>query len=354
MYSKAYAIGSLVALIVLLSVVSPKPVQSNDSIINPKIRILFTFDDGPSNEMFRIFNKRTPTEVVLDVLNKHSIKAIFFVLTTPEHITISKRFYDVYRQSMIVNANTINRRMANRTINRRRPRVVYPYRKAETQKGFNMLRRTIREGHVLGAHWGGNYYTQKKYHPNSLLKPAYDYNLDGIIDKVSEKGSLLETQLLECVDRISQAYWAEGIDYIPEFVRSPVWKYRIRNRDARNTYDLMNLKLILADAKLFDGGYSYQGYILESLLLRDIRRSIDKGFKDIILTLHDSNYKTAKTLDNTIGLIRKLMNQKMKLTEGKDWKFVDSQKEVLDLLYNKTHFMRHPDVISKKLHIKDR
>jgi hypothetical protein len=44
--------------------------------------------------------------------------------------------------------------------------------KGETALGFEELRREVREGHVLGCHWGGRYGSHLRKHTASLSPPV--------------------------------------------------------------------------------------------------------------------------------------------------------------------------------------
>ena len=275
----------------------------------PKIRLALTFDDGPSVQRFRCLGRdgsgrknRTPTEAVLDVLREQGIKAAFFVLTTPDTFGL------------------------------------WTHPKADTEQGFKLLRREVREGHLVCLHWGGTYGRQSRLHTSRLHRPAYDFDDDGVVDKVTEKGNALESDLLECMGRVKQAYEAEGFSsHAPEFVRPPVWKFRKGSRDARPTYDSLGLKMILTDAKLADGGYPWAGFILESWLIGDIRNALRRGTSDIVLTMHDSNPETAVELKMVLKRVRRSMAN-IGLVEGRHWKFVDSTEEMRSILRERTRW----------------
>ncbi|HME73221.1 MAG TPA: hypothetical protein VKM54_25635 [Myxococcota bacterium] len=109
--------------------------------------------------------------------------------------------------------------------------------KDETELGFEELRREVREGHVLGCHWGGRYGSQLRKHTASLSRPEYDSDGDGIVDRVTDPGNALESELLQCIRRGAEAYAAEGrAGERPALVRLPLWVYAEGDRDARPAY----------------------------------------------------------------------------------------------------------------------
>jgi peptidoglycan/xylan/chitin deacetylase (PgdA/CDA1 family) len=280
----------------------------------PNIRLLLTFDDGPSNE------KDQSTAKILDELLKQNIKAAFFVLTGPDQ-------YGYHRKSILQPVAWIDEKKGTRGFFT----PATEYAKAETALGLELLKREATEGHLVACHWGGTYKSQFKLHTNRLKSPAYDYNNDGVIDRVTEKGNALESDLMQCIDRVKFAYTEIGMDYRPRFVRPPLWKYKKGALDARLTYQALGLKMILSDAKLFDGGYRWTGFVLDSWLISDVFKAIKAGKKDIILTLHDSNPKTADDFSYVLSEIRrKFLNAGYK--ENIDWKFVNTTEEVQEIL----------------------
>jgi len=277
------------------------------------VRLLFTFDDGPSVEKYG--SSRTPTEIVLDTLAAEKIKAVFFVLTDADTY---RPFYNLFHR--------------------------YQVDKANSPQGFNLLRREVREGHLLAVHWGGKYHAQTELQPTHLTRPAYDYDGDGNVDKVTEKGSALETELLECMNVIKQAYAAEGRDYAPEFMRPPVYKYLAGKLDARPTYKALGLKMILSDSTLGDGGYPGAGLPRNSMLRASAYNTVKNGETDVVITLHDSNIATARKLPGLITLLRNLFKAHG-LVEGETFKFVDSADEAVEIMRNKKTFHTFPGVV---------
>ncbi len=275
-----------------------------------KVRLALTFDDGPSIEQFDSLGRnalgevRTPTEAVLDTLAEEGIAAAFFVLTSRDKFLFKG------------------------------------HPKAETPKGFALLRRMYREGHVVAAHWGGDYGKQTRLHTSRVERPAYDSDGDGEVDKVSERGNALESDLIECVGTINRARRAEGISgYAPEWIRPPLWAFKDGEIDTRPTYDRFGLKMLFTDAKLYDGGYSWSGFTLDSWMCSDVGKGLDRGYRDIILTMHDSNPNTARDLPDVLREVRVFMSRRG-LEEGKHWEFVRTATELEGVFRAKTRYVR--------------
>jgi peptidoglycan/xylan/chitin deacetylase (PgdA/CDA1 family) len=296
-------------MVVVLNGRTSEPVPFAVRVVE-QVRIALTFDDGPSVERFRYLGtnqggeSRTSSEKILDVLKAEGIVGAFFVLTAPDTF-----------------------------LWKRHP-------KAETQDGFTLLRRMVRDGHVVAAHWGGSYIHQTVCHPARMAMPAYDYDGDGTLDRVTPAGNALETDLLQCVGRIAEAYAAEGSDeHACEFVRPPLWRYKSGEADTRPLYRRMGLKMIFTDGKLSDGGYPLAGGTFNTWLARGISGSLDRGHADVILTMHDSNPHTARDFEIVLHDIRAFMTGRG-LVEGMHWKFVDSSDEMTELFRGKTHYRK--------------
>jgi peptidoglycan/xylan/chitin deacetylase (PgdA/CDA1 family) len=273
----------------------------------PRIRLVLTFDDGPSNERFEELGQgasglpNTPTERVLDVLHGEGISAAFFILTGPD-------------------------RMFGGT--------VQP--KGETELGFEQLRREVREGHVLGCHWGGRYGSQLRKHTASLSLPAYDSDGDGIVDRATDPGNALESDLLQCMRRGAQAYAAEGhSEEHPALVRPPLWVYAEGDRDARPAYAALGLHMVLADARLDDGAFRWAAQLLDFWLVRQIRNAVRAGNPDVVIALHDVNRRSARLLPRLLARIRQGLADEG-LAEHSDWKFTTDPDEVLAALDRRT------------------
>jgi peptidoglycan/xylan/chitin deacetylase (PgdA/CDA1 family) len=276
----------------------------------PSIRVALTFDDGPSIERFRYLGRSTTggyrgsTEKILDVLAAEKIAGAFFVLTSPDDFLWKH------------------------------------HKKAETEAGFGLMRRMVREGHLIAAHWGGTYRRQTVCHPARLRKPAYDHNGDGLVDRVTRTGNALESDLLQCVGRIRQAYAAEGKpEGYARYIRPPLWRYAQRGRDARVTYRALGLKMIFTDAKLYDGGYPWAGFTLDSWMVSGMREALATAHGDIVITMHDSNPHTARDFESVLVEIRACM-AKLGYDEGQHWHFVASAAEMVDVFETKRSYLR--------------
>jgi peptidoglycan/xylan/chitin deacetylase (PgdA/CDA1 family) len=276
------------------------------------VRVALTFDDGPSVERVEYLGRnadglvRTPTEAVLDVLAAERIAAAFFVLTGPEA--------SLWRW----------------------------YAKGETPEGFALMCRAAREGHLLEAHWGGRYRRQNIGHPARTADPAYDHDGDGVVDRRSAGGNALETDLLHCVGRIDAAYRAAGrTGTTAEFVRPPVWRCRAGDLDARCTYAVLGLTMVLTDTRLYDGGYLKTGFSLDSWLNRGIDEALIAGHGDLVVTMHDSNPRTARDLNSVLGRLRAHMRG-LGLAEGSQWRFVADAGELSELLRAKRVYSGMP------------
>lgn len=260
------------------------------------IKVALTFDDGPSAATE---NEQSSTQLILDILKKERITAAFFILTTAD------RFH-------------------GKTLPR-----------GETKAGYNLIKTTVRDGHLIACHWGGSYGAQKKLHPNRLHQLAYDIDGNGVIDKVTPLGNALESDLIQCKSRLQQALNVENkVQQSIQFIRPPLWVFKNKKGDARSTYQALGLKMILTDAKLYDGGLGLQR---RRKMVRDMAKAIKHGEKQIVLTLHDSMMKTAINLPKTLKKIRKKM-YKLDLVEGVDWSFTHSYHEMKTLLLSKQYF----------------
>ncbi len=301
--------------------------------VTPKIRVLLTFDDGPavniierSMAKFYRLNRSelwtkmygssdsypTPTQWVLDVLKDRGIKAAFFVLTTPDSYKVP--LHDEITRD-----------------------------KANVQAGFDLLVREVKEGHVVAAHWGGEYKSQMVFHPTRTVLPPYDFNNDGTIDGKSA----LESDLLECMTTIQRAYQEAGMaEAGPQnvngafdwYLRPPVWKFKIDNLDARPTYEMLGLQMIMSDGKLYDGGYPGLGFSNLFGLSRGLKKAISRGIADINVTLHDSNEHTARDLEIVLSSIEKKMKS-YGLVKDQDWRFTNSTEEVHEILRSRCHYL---------------
>lgn len=268
-----------------------------------KLRIALTFDDGPSVQDWK---STTTTAHVMDVLAEQGIAAAFFVLSSPDHVLWKE------------------------------------FRKADDDGGFRLLKRAIAEGHVLACHWGGDYGRQTQLHPSRVRLPAdADSPLAG-------DGSALAGDLYHCMTRIRQAYAARGDFFDPDLVRPPFWTYRRGLADARPTYESLGLKMVLTDSMLHDGGYAFLVPLCMAFMRRwmtvGLRDAITNGHADVVLTMHDSNSRTARGLRKTLEYLRKKM-EAWGYVEGEDWDFVKDRGDLLRILRAKQRFHSEPETL---------
>ncbi len=266
-------------------------------IASDPVKIILTFDDGPSNEKL-LFSHETPTQKILKTLRENKIKAAFFVLTYPDRFLFK----------------------------------TYP--KAETPLGFQTLKDTIAQGHIIGLHWGGSYVSQFALHTSRLALPAYDSTDDGKIDKVTSDGNALESDLLQSLELIGRAKEEIGVSRKTIFVRPPLWVYKDNKGDARPTYNALGLRMILSDAKFLDAGYATHVFSNHFIILHGILAALKKGKKDIIVTFHDSNTITATLLPTILPLLKYNM-EFLGHKYGKDWTFAETTDEVYQGLMNR-------------------
>lgn len=258
-----------------------------------KTRILLTFDDGPAVKV---------TDIILEELDRRGIKSIFFLLTGPEKLV-----------SWIPWGKT--------------------YTKAESQEGFETVIEEIKRGHMIACHWGGSYGSQLNGHPSRLLAPPYDSNGDGVIDKLSEKGNALESDLIHCRDTLNaaleQANTGEQSQDGLSYIRPPVWKYKSKDGilDARATYELFGWEMVMSDTKLNDGEIPIQGFPVSRRMNSKIIEGIEYGQSEVIVTMHDSNIRTANDLPGILDRLEKRL-KKMKLIQGVHWDYTRTISEV--------------------------
>ena len=259
-------------------------------------KILLTFDDGP-------FRKNTM--LVLDALAKRDAKAVFFILTTPE------------------------------TLFRNMPwKMVFP--KAETEEGLQTLVDEAVQGHMLACHWGGTYIAQSRFHANRVTEPAYDATGDGLIDKVSVQGNALESDLIQCLQRLNQGLTiAQDLSSVAEvqkpgdihYIRPPIWKYKNRRGDARPVYASLGMQMVLTDFKLSDGGLRFQGFPSSGRMAKETAKAIINGQDVVVLTLHDSNSRTANNIEKTLARLERTLQQSG-LRRGIDWDYPRNLTEI--------------------------
>lgn len=265
-------------------------------------KILLTFDDGPQPEN---------TMMVLDELSKRNAKAVFFILTGPETLFRNMPF-----------------------------KMVFP--KAETEEGLQTLVDEASQGHLLACHWGGSYQAQSRFHPRRMNEPAYDATGDGVIDRVSMPGNALESDLIQCRQRLNQALQAShdprngGRQQAPgdiKYIRPPIWKYKNRHHDARVVYAALGMQMVLTDFKLGDGGMRFQGVPGPGRMAKNTAKAILNGQTEVVLTLHDSNSRTARRLSGTLDKLEsKLL--RFGLVRGVDWQYTSNLSEINQVLKN--------------------
>ena len=266
------------------------------SVYAAPAKILLTFDDGPHHKN---------TQLVLDELDKREARAVFFILTGPEILFRHMPF-----------------------------RMVFP--KGETEEGLKMLVEEASLGHMLACHWGGTYLAQSRYHPRRMKKPAYDATGDGVVDRVSDPGNALESDLLQCQQRLNQALSAVQNTQVGEeiqkpgeiaYIRPPIWKYKTRHHDARSVYAALGMQMVLTDFKLGDGGMRFLGIPSPKRMARHTAKAVLNGQSEVVLTLHDSNSRTAKHLSDTLDDLESALRQNG-LVRGVDWEYTRNLSEI--------------------------
>lgn len=267
-----------------------------ESVCAAPAKILLTFDDGPH---------RQNTLLVLDELKKRDAKAVFFILTGPEILFRHMPF-----------------------------KMVFP--KGETAEGLQTLVDEASQGHLLACHWGGAYLAQSRYHPRRMREPAYDATGDGVIDQVSESGNALESDLIQCQQRLNQAltivqetHAGESIQRPGdlEYIRPPMWKYKTHDQDAKTVYAALGMEMVLTDFKLGDGGMRFLGIPMSKRMARNTAEAISNGQSEVVLTLHDSNTRTSKHLAKTLNKLEDAL-LRSGLVEGIDWEYTRNLSEI--------------------------
>lgn len=211
------------------------------------IRFLLTFDDGPSGA-----TKRNPTKKILDVLANNpiqpEIKAIFFVQTRAK-------------------------------------------RGGGTEVGRLLLKREQDEGHLLAFH------TATPHHSNHRKLPPEQFEQSlrfGVTDMIE----------------------ATGVP--PTLVRPPFWNY-----DARTLaeYHRNGLQMLLTDLSANDGviwGVNWSWH-KHSNLLKQLTAAREKwlegklpivdGETPIVVTFHDVNTYTARTIEVYLKILLQVANE---------------------------------------------
>lgn len=251
-------------------------------IVN-SFKVVLSFDDGPA-----VCGRGDtgspacgPTWETLNVLDRfrhgpgdsrEGIKAIFFVLTTPDTF-LWDTFY-----------------------------------KAETPDGFALLQEQARRGHLLGVHWGGDYVKQTTTHLRRVNLPPYQWRAG----EADIGQNALESDLLECISRITEA-----TGQAPRYIRPPLWRFSSRKnpqlrQQVKEVYRRLGLKMILTDARYPDGGYAiisiispYEGRKYK----QNLARAFLGGETNLIISMHDSNTHTARRLPGILETIKDLFAQ---------------------------------------------
>ncbi len=296
-----------------------------------RLRVALTFDDGPVSAGDPGDGKTSgsPTARVLDVLadyrhgperSRRGIKAVFFVLTSPE-------------------------KFMGKT-----------YPKGETADGAELMKRAAREGHLLGAHWGGRYRRQKFHHTSRVdcdgdgrdddgdgrADEDQPYDIDG--DGKPDGKCALESDLLECIARVQSTTGQR-----PEFVRPPEWIWQVPGRGEIGkrvlaAYRRLGLKMILTDARLGDGGYALVSvFSLERRALkRSLREAVARGHCELVITMHDSNTHTAARLKGWLRRVESILASirlgGRRVTPLLDVEFIDDRRALITMLREKRHF----------------
>lgn len=294
-------------------------------------RVLLTFDDGPAagHDPFDGNPEGSPTLRVLDALDafrhgpdrsRQGVAAAFFVLTTPDRFFFSQ------------------------------------YHKAEVPDGQVLLRMTNERGHLLAAHWGGEYGTQMKYHTRRVLDPPYDATGDGHIDG----RNALESDLLECIQTVQRHGHQR-----PRFVRPPVWRYRDKKnpaikREVLATYRRLGLTMVLTDAKYPDGGYDvYTRFRARKFanLRQTLLHAMQYGDGDIVITMHDSNNETARHIKRILDFILETADAAVvggcAVDAGTRLVFVQCREEAAELLRDKTVYSLFPTWDRERMDLQD-
>jgi peptidoglycan-N-acetylglucosamine deacetylase len=228
------------------------------------IRFLLTFDDGPSGA-----KRNNATKRVLDVLDKNAvqpnIKALFFI------------------QTRAVNGGG-------------------------TDAGHKLLLREQADGHLLAFHSS----TPRHANHRFLSPEEFELSLQNGIDDLAQ---------------------VSGVK--PRLVRPPFWSYDARTLEAYHRY---GLQMLLTDLSANDGviyGVNWSWHKRSNLLkhLRLARADWERGalpvidgVTPIVVTFHDVNSYTARTLEIYLKILLDVANElDMPLAEKS---FYDNRSEI--------------------------
>lgn len=248
-----------------------------------RFKIVLSFDDGPAVGGAKDDGvvDGSPTNKVIETLlsfkhgvnkQKTGVSACFFVLSQP----------DIFLRQT--------------------------YFKAETKDGAVLVKKLADNGFVIGAHCGGDYKKQTVTHARSVTKEAYDVTGDDVADGQNA----LESELLECINRV-----VELTGKRPKYVRPTLWVYSNKKnpqieKDVLATYKRLGLKMILTDAKFPDGGYSAISVVVVnkfSQFRNNLKRAFLSGERELVFSMHDSNNYTANTMNSILAEISETFSE---------------------------------------------
>jgi hypothetical protein len=101
--------------------------------------------------------------------------------------------------------------------------------------------------------------------------------------------------------------------------------------------------MILTDVKLNDGGYAGPWDLVVNRSVDDMELALRLGISDLVITMHDSNTRTASKLGYWLDKIKEVVGGTEVCGRSRDpdvhMEFVNSRAALLDLLRAKTTFM---------------
>ena len=236
----------LFALAMLIASVCASAQIPAEPVLAP-IRFLLTFDDGPSGA-----KKNNATKRVLDTLDQNAvqpnIKALFFI------------------QTRAVNGGA-------------------------TDAGHQLLLREQADGHLLAFHSS----TPRHANHRFLLPAEFELSLQNGVDDLAK---------------------VSGVK--PRLVRPPFWSYDARTLE---TYHRYGLQMLLTDLSANDGViYGINWSVRKrSNLLKHLRLAragwvsgtlpVVDGVTPIVVTFHDVNPYTARTLETYLKILLDVANE---------------------------------------------
>ncbi len=292
-----------------------------------EIEVVITFDDGPVGDIHPITGQNYTARIMRDLergdLNRYqdNIKAAFFILTHMEN-------------------------------------------RGGTTIGEEIIRWENMFDHVVAVHGGGR--GDHKLHPERVkIEPydvdaIFDYNGDGLNDPdgIRDGKNALESDLIAAKKKIRILTGT-----VPEFVRPPYWNYgqtwhygkEIKKR-VLETYARQNLKIIMTDVHGGDTGYrTYKLHpwehwkmppagLVRDLLIDGIKKCVkDLNLKQIVVTLHDWNDRTAENLalpdpsylDAIVEGVRRALNLNTREEAARRIRFVTSSDRIRQIFDGK-------------------